>query len=59
MEILTRQPTDDAAVNPNGWVAYPVPLGDGRWARLLLPADLTEADTVRIAKYLNALVNIT
>ncbi len=58
MEIGIKRQTDDAAVNPGGWVAYPVPLDNGRWARLLLPSDITIADAKRIAKYIETLVLI-
>ena len=36
-----------------GLVAYPFQLRPDLWITLRLPADLTQADVVRIAEYLN------
>ncbi len=53
---MARIKSADASIHPNGWVAYPVPLGKDRWARLLLPGDLTNADVDRIVAYITTLV---
>lgn len=39
-----------------GLVIYPCPLGDGRFAELRLPVDLTASDAKRIAAYIQALL---
>ena len=38
-----------------GLVRYPCPLGEGRFAQLDLPSDLTEADVARIIAVLRTL----
>ncbi len=55
---MARVKSPDVSAHPGGWVQYPVPLGKGRWARLLLPAELTPLDVERITAYINSLLDI-